>query len=84
VAQAIECVAHRGLAQSDAAARARDTAILHHRIEDNEEIEIECTPIHDDHLRLARLRWAIAAPAPRDAVLRARSPTSIRFTHVSV
>jgi hypothetical protein len=62
--QAIERMAHRRLAQSDTAARARDTAILHHGIEDNEQIEIECTPIHDDSVRLARVRGKFEAKVP--------------------
>src|SRR5207245_6314590 len=44
--QAVERMAHCRLAQSDAASGARDAAFLHHRVENDQQIEIERSPIH--------------------------------------
>ena len=57
LAQPIECVAHRRLAQSNAAARAGDAALLHHRIEHDQQIEIEGTPIHSKHVWVTRMHF---------------------------
>ena len=43
-------MAHGRLAQPDTAARPRDATILHDRIEDDQQIEIEGSPIHHSHL----------------------------------
>ena len=57
VAQAIECVAHRGLAQADASPGAGHAALLHHRVEDDEEVEVEGAPIHSPHVIAARMQF---------------------------
>ena len=47
----VERVTHGRLAQSNAAPGAGDTAFLHHRVEHDQEIEIEGSSIHSKHVR---------------------------------
>ncbi len=47
VAKPVQRMAHRRLAEPDAASRARYAALLHHSVEHDEQIQIESTPIHE-------------------------------------
>src|SRR4051794_37723139 len=47
--QAIKRVAHRRLAKSNSPARSEDAPLLHHRIEDAEQVQVEIREIHPVH-----------------------------------
>ena len=67
---------HRGLAQPKALAGARYISLLHDRVEDNEQIEVECTQFHagalhanlhiipDGHISMKRMHFHHAAANP--------------------
>jgi hypothetical protein len=50
-------VAHSGLAEANPFARAGDVAFLHHRVEHDQQIEVEDAPIHKPHMDVLRMHF---------------------------
>ncbi len=64
VAQPVERMTHRRLAEADFLPGPGDVTLLHHRIEDDQQVEIEGTPIHLSHVDVTRMHFQHASGHP--------------------